>query len=59
VSPESAYTIEGEPTADWKLKFAVFGSTDGDYFRVMGIPLLDGRYFNIADGPIRPGRDRQ
>jgi putative ABC transport system permease protein len=54
LSPESAYTLEGEPTADWKLKFAMFGSTDGDYFRTMGIPLLDGRYFTAADGPNSP-----
>ena len=54
LSPESAYTIEGEPTAGWKLKFAMFASTDGDYFRTMGIRLLDGRYFTTGDGPKSP-----
>jgi putative ABC transport system permease protein len=46
---ESEFTIEGEPAADWKLKFAVFATTYGDYFQVMRIPLLDGRYFTDDD----------
>jgi putative ABC transport system permease protein len=46
---ESGFTIEGEPAADWKLKFAVFATTYGDYFQVMRIPLLDGRYFTDDD----------
>lgn len=50
----SGFTIEGEPVADWKLKFATFATTYGDYFRVMRIPLLDGRYFTDDDGSNSP-----
>jgi predicted permease len=46
---ETAFTIEGEPAPNWKLKFAMFATTYGDYFRSMGIPLLDGRYFTEDD----------
>ncbi len=51
---ETAFTIEGEPTASWKLKFAMFGTTYGDYFRAMGIPLVDGRYFTEDDRSDSP-----
>lgn len=47
--PQSTYTIEGEPTDGWKLKFAPFVITYGDYFRALRIPLLDGRYFSPED----------
>ena len=43
------YTIEGAPIDTWKLKFAMFAITCGDYFRAMSIPLLDGRYFTTDD----------
>ena len=46
---ETGFTIEGEPVADWKLKFAMFATTSGDYFQAMSIPLLDGRYFTEDD----------
>jgi predicted permease len=45
----SAYTIEDQPISKWKLKFAGFTITYGDYFRAMGITLLDGRTFTAAD----------
>jgi putative ABC transport system permease protein len=51
----AAYTIEGQPSEGWKLKFAPFGAIDGDYFRSLGIPLLQGRFFNQndrADSPL-------
>ncbi len=48
-SAESAYTIENEPVDRWKLKFAGFAITYGDYFRAIGIPLIEGRYFTPDD----------
>jgi putative ABC transport system permease protein len=51
---ESAYTIEEEPIERWKLKFAEFSITDGDYFRAVGIRLLDGRYFTPNDRADTP-----
>ncbi|PYX51575.1 MAG: hypothetical protein DMG79_02765, partial [Acidobacteria bacterium] len=46
---ETAFTLEDEPAANWKIKFAVYTIISGDYFRSMGIPLLDGRYFTEQD----------
>ena len=51
----AAYTIEGQPAEGWKLKFAGFASTYGEYFKALGIPLLAGRTFTIndrADSPL-------
>jgi predicted permease len=45
----AAYSIEGAPVDRWKLKFSMFASTYGDYFRALGIPLLEGRYFTLED----------
>jgi putative ABC transport system permease protein len=53
--PKAAYTIEGVSAENWKLKFAAFAITYGDYFEAMRIPLLDGRTFNAhdrADAPL-------
>jgi predicted permease len=51
---KTAFTIENEPTTNWKLKFAAFAITYGDYFRAMGIPLIDGRYFTMDDRAKSP-----
>jgi len=50
----AAYTIEGQPTEGWKLQFATFGSVYGDYFKSLGIALLDGRTFTRADRADAP-----
>jgi putative ABC transport system permease protein len=47
--PKTGYTIEGRPTDTWKPEFAVFSVIFGDYFRVMGVRLLEGRDFNADD----------
>ena len=46
---QAAYTIEGEPTESWKIKFATWATAYGDYFRAMSIPLIEGRYFTMDD----------
>jgi putative ABC transport system permease protein len=53
-SPESTFTIEGQPAESWKLQFAMFANTYGDYFHAMGTPLLDGRTFTPDDRADTP-----
>ena len=50
----SAYTIEGERSEGWKLKFAGFNSVYGDFFQALGIPLLAGRLFTENDRADHP-----
>jgi putative ABC transport system permease protein len=45
----SAYTVEGVRDDAWKLQFAMFYFTYGDYFHTLGIPILEGRDFNLND----------
>lgn len=53
-NPGADYTIEGMPLDKWKIKFAMFATTYGEYFRAMGIPLLAGRYFTENDNANAP-----
>lgn len=48
-APQAAYTIEDMPADRWKLKFAAFDIIYGDYFRAMGIPMIEGRTFTVDD----------
>ena len=50
-SGQAAYTTEDQIAENWKLKFASFAFVDGEYFRAMGIRLLDGRTFTADDRP--------
>jgi putative ABC transport system permease protein len=50
----AAYTIEGMPEESWKLQFAMLSITYGNYFRSLGIPLIDGRYFTLDDRANAP-----
>jgi predicted permease len=54
MSGGATYTIEGVPAASWKLQFAMFASTKGDYFHAMSIPLLEGRTFTVNDRSDAP-----
>ena len=51
---KAAYTIEGVPEENWKLKFAAFANPYSEYFRALDIPLLDGRYFTMDDRSDAP-----
>jgi putative ABC transport system permease protein len=47
--PMADYTIDGVRMDSWKMKFAPFTVSNGDYFRALGIPLREGRYFTRED----------
>jgi putative ABC transport system permease protein len=49
-----AYTIEDQPVEAWKLQWAVFATISGDYFKSLGIPLIEGRTFTPADRANTP-----
>lgn len=51
---QAGYTVEGSSLATWKMRFAPFVQTYGDYFRAMGIPLIAGRTFTILDQADKP-----
>ncbi|HEY2906786.1 MAG TPA: FtsX-like permease family protein, partial [Vicinamibacterales bacterium] len=50
-----SYTVAGHAQdSNAKPPHARQDQVDGDYFRAMGIPLVDGRVFRDADGPDSP-----
>ena len=51
---QADYTVEGSSAAQWKMRFAPFVETYGDYFRAMGIRLIAGRTFTILDQADKP-----
>lgn len=51
---QADYTVEGSSLIAWKMRFAPFVQTYGDYFRAMGIPLIAGRTFTILDQADKP-----
>jgi putative ABC transport system permease protein len=48
------FTIEGTSAAEWKLRFAPFIETYGDYFGALGIRLAAGRSFTERDRSDQP-----
>jgi putative ABC transport system permease protein len=46
--------VEGVTARTWKLQFASFAITYGDYFSAMGIPLIEGRTFTENDRADTP-----
>jgi putative ABC transport system permease protein len=49
-----SFTIENEPVTDGNLPRTKFSSVSADYFRVLGTPLIRGRYFTAADDENAP-----
>ncbi len=48
------FTIEGQPAADNNLPRTKFFSVSADYFRVLGTPLVRGRFFTPGDDELAP-----
>ena len=50
----NVFTIEDQPATDANLPRSKFSSVSADYFRVLGTPLLRGRYFQPSDEQQAP-----
>jgi putative ABC transport system permease protein len=49
------FSIDGRPAASPNEHLSAnFRAASADYFSAMGIPLIEGRFFNEADGPNAP-----
>ncbi len=48
-SPDSLFTIEGDPSKENEKYDADFRFVNPDYFRVLGVPLMRGRGISAAD----------
>ncbi|HEV7796545.1 MAG TPA: ABC transporter permease [Pyrinomonadaceae bacterium] len=48
------FTIEDQPTTDANLPRTKFSSVSADYFRVLGTPLISGRFFAPGDDEEAP-----
>jgi predicted permease len=54
--PTIAVDVEGHPkTIEHPAPLFWFGAVSPEYFRIMRIPLLDGRYLSRSDGPRSSG----
>ena len=54
--PTIAVDVEGHPkTVEHPAPLFWFGAVSPEYFRIMRIPLLDGRYLSRSDGPQSAG----
>ncbi|MFZ0063721.1 MAG: ABC transporter permease [Pyrinomonadaceae bacterium] len=49
-----SFTIEDQPVTDGNLPRTKFSSVSADYFRVLGTPLIRGRYFTPGDDENAP-----
>jgi predicted permease len=48
------FTIEDQPAADANLPLTKFSAVSPDYFRVLGTPLVRGRFFEAGDDEQAP-----